>query len=194
MRDVHQPTQRGDEVQRRSDVRYAGPPTSEIRFHLHHLLLAEVSGRVGRWNATLALDLEQPTRSSVEVVIDASSLETGAVERDHHTRSPEFLNIAMYPEIRFRSREIIARDGLERFMIVGDLTIRDVTREVTVLVERYGLSEEPHDHGGALEFTAHTTISRRDFGLRWHDELDRGGLIAGDNVDVEMQVVAQPRH
>jgi len=194
MREAHQPTRGGDEVRRRSDVRYAGPPTSEIRFHLHHLLLAEITGRVGRWTATLALDLEQPTRSSVEIVIDAGSLETGAVERDNHTRSPQFLNIAMYPEIRFRSREIIVVEGFERFMIVGDLTIRDVTREVTVVVERYGLSEEPHDHQGVLEFTAHATISRRDFGLRWHEELDRGGLIASDNVDIEMRVMAQPRH
>jgi polyisoprenoid-binding protein YceI len=179
----------------RADLWHAGPRESEIRFSLKHLGLAEVSGHVGRWSAAITLDVDQPSRSSIDVVVDASSLETGATVRDNHMRSSGFLNIVTYPEIRFRSRQIRSVDDDRRFTVVGDLTIRDVTREVTVAVERQDPSRTIPARAASerkLVFTARASINRQDFGLRWHQELDWGGLIAGDKVDLESRVVARP--
>jgi polyisoprenoid-binding protein YceI len=179
---------------RHTDVWRAGPPGSEIRFVLRHLLFAEISGHVGRWNATLTLDRHEQSLSSVEVVIDAASLESGATERDNHMRSAGFLDVSTYPNIRFRSQAIRATHGDRRFVVVGELTIRDVKREVMLEVRREGVPARlVRAQGGKLIFTARAAISRADFGLRWHEELDRGGLVAGDRVDLEMTIEAQRR-
>src|SRR5262245_16475343 len=81
----------------------AGTPESQIRFRLRHLVVTEISGRAGRWQADLYLDFEQPSRSWVDATVDAASLETGDVERDDHIRSAEFLDVGAFPAIRFRS-------------------------------------------------------------------------------------------
>ena len=168
----------------------AGPPQSEITFTLRHLVFTEIAGRVGRWHASLRLDYTEPTRSSVDVVVDAGSLETGAVERDNHVRSNEFLDIRSFPEIRFRSRQVRRGDGEGRFLVTGDLTIRDVTREVTLLVESPHGGGRP-ERGSTLAFTAHATVDRQEFGLRWNQDLDRGGVIAGDKVDLQIRIEAR---
>jgi polyisoprenoid-binding protein YceI len=175
-----------------TEVWHAGPPGAAIRFALRHFVLAKISGQARRWRATIALDRHHPDRSSVEVVIDAASLETGATERDNHSRSVGFLDVSTYPEIRFRSREIRSTDGDRRFLVVGDLTIRDVTREVVVEVRREGRPDRMASaRKGELAFDARATISRADFGLRWHEELDRGGLVAGDRIELEMTIEAR---
>ena len=169
----------------------AGPPDSEMRFSVRHLVLTEISGLVRRWRATLDVDFDQPTRSRIDVVVDAASLETGAIERDHHIRSVEFLKAWAFPEIRFRSREIRPGDGEGQFLIVGDLTIRDVTLAVTVTAERQGPAGRPAA-GSKLVFAAHAVLDRQAFGLHWNQDLDRGGVVVGDKVDLHVRVVAQP--
>jgi polyisoprenoid-binding protein YceI len=124
------------------------------------------------------------------VVVDAGSLETGTVERDNQIRSPEFLDIRVFPEIGFRSREIRPGNGEGRFVIVGDLTIRDVTREVTVIAERQGPTPPPTGEP-KLVFVAHATVDRQDFGLHWNQDLDHGGIVAGDKVDLQIRIDAR---
>lgn len=167
----------------------AGPPTSEIRFTLRHPTLPEISGRAARWTASFVLDPLHFARSSVEVVVDAASLETGATERDNHARSAEFLDVTTYPKIGFRSREVRLDDDHHRFIVVGALTIRDVTRDVTLVVEN---RERPGRPGPTRAFTIRTSISRSDFGLRWHQEVDTGEPVAGDQVDLEIEIEARP--
>ena len=157
----------------RTQIWHAGPPESEIRFSLRHLVLAEIHGRVGRWNASFTVNHDQPTKSSIDVVIDAASLETGTTERDNHTRSRAFLNVVAFPEIRFRSREIRPRLGNRSLAVIGDLTIRGVTREIELEVHREEEVPLPV-RGETLAFTARASMSRQEFGLRWHEELDRG--------------------
>jgi polyisoprenoid-binding protein YceI len=171
----------------------AGPPTSEIRFVLRHPALQEIAGRAGRWTASFVVDATDFTRSSVNVVVDATSLETGVTERNNQARSAGFLNVTAYPTIVFRSREIRAGDGERRFTVAGDLTIRDITRDVTLEVEhratRGRRAERPEP---TLLFTVRTSIHRSDFGLRWHQEVDTGESVAGDEVDLEMEIEARP--
>lgn len=167
---------------------HAGPRESELRFSLRRLLVTRVSGRVGHWRASCVVDLDQPGRSSIDVVIDAASITTGDAARDAYARSAEFLDVARFPEIRFRSREVRPQPGGRRLKIVGDLTIRDVTREVAVIVDDKGAASL-RSRSPRLVFTGRASISRHDFGLRWYHERDqRAGVIAGDAVDVELDL------
>jgi polyisoprenoid-binding protein YceI len=170
---------------------HAGPRQSRIRFSLRHLIVAKMSGKVVRWRASFIIDPDDPGRSSIDVVIDAASLQTGVTERDRHVRSAEFLDVARFPEIQYRSREVRLQRGNRRFTIIGDLTIRNVTREVPVTIARKGAASQLAQ-AAKLSFTGRATISRRDFGLRWPHERERGaGLMAGDKVDIQLEINAR---
>lgn len=174
----------------RPEIWHAGPRESEIVFSLRQLDGGEISGRVGRWRATFVVDLDQPRRSSIEVIIDAGSLETGGSEGDSQARAEGFLDVARFPEMRFRSHAIHPDEGDRRLTIIGDLTIRDVTREIRLVVEHEGTASlrEPDSK---LSFKGHTSVRRRDFGLRWQQELEGDGLVAVDVVDVDLRVNAR---
>lgn len=163
---------------------------SEIAFKLRHLIVAEIAGFVRRWHGTIAIDPEHLTRSSVQAVLETGSIETGDLERDQHVCSKEFLNVKEFPEIRFNSRSVKQVDG-DHYEIVGDLTIRHATREVTVEVEDLGRTR---DDKGALraKFRAHATVNRQHFGLHWNQDLDTGGVVLGDKVDIKIAVEAAP--
>jgi polyisoprenoid-binding protein YceI len=168
---------------------HAGPPESEIRFALRHLVTAEITGRATRWSATIGIDFEQPSLSSVEVVIDAASLETGTTERDNHVRSAEFLDVRAFPEIRFKSSEV-RTIGHGHYKVAGDLTIRDVTRAVTLEVEEHAPGQSRAE-ADSLSFTAHATIDRQAFGLHWNQDLDVGGIVVGDKIDLRIILEAR---
>lgn len=168
----------------------AGPPESEIRFSLRHFVLSEIKGRVGRWSASVLLDLRQPDRSTVEVVIDAGSFDTGDVERDDQIRSSEFLDARSFPEIRFRSRSIRAEPDARTYVVSGELTIRGVALPLAVTVRR----DEAAAAAGSetLLFTGHAIVDRQEYGLHWNQDLDRGGFVVGDKIDVELRAVLVP--
>jgi polyisoprenoid-binding protein YceI len=168
----------------RTQLWLAGPPTSEIRFSLRHLVVAEIAGRATRWSAKLRFDFEQPNLSAVEVVIDAASLDTGSAQRDEHVRSAEFLDARAFPQLRFESREVRAL-GHGRYEVAGDLTIRDVTRPVTLDVEERPPRAEAAA-GAPLAFTARAAIDRQAFGLHWNQDLDVGGVVVGDKIDLRI--------
>jgi polyisoprenoid-binding protein YceI len=161
---------------------------SRLGFTLRHLVLSQISGEVRKWRATIVIDSEDPSRSSVEAFVDAGSLDTADPERDQHMRSEEFLNVAAFPEMHFRSRRVIPIDT-RRFTVVGDLTIRDVTREVELELDDGG---RERDESGVehATFRAHATINRQDFGLRWNQDLDTGGVVVGDKVDLSLALEA----
>ena len=171
----------------RPELWHAGPRESEILFSLKGLGLAAITGRVGRWRATVVVDLEQPSRYALDVVIDAGSLDTGESDRDDYARSPAFLDVARFPEMRFRSREIGAGDGGQTLTITGDLTIKGVTREVRFVVAQDN-PESLLAGESKLTFKGHISIRRLDFGLRWQDE---PAFAAGDVVDVDLSVSAR---
>jgi len=174
----------------RPELWHAGPRESEILLSLKGLGLAAITGRVGRWRASVVVDLEQPSRYALDVVIDAGSLDTGESARDDYARSSAFLDVARFPEMRFRSREIGAGDGGQTLTITGDLTIKDVTREVRFVVAQ----DDPGSllaGDSKLTFKGHVSIRRLDFGLRWQGEPEGATLAAGDVVDVDLSVSAR---
>src|SRR5512138_328868 len=103
---------------------------SAVHFHVRHMIISKVHGRFAKWSGTLQLDPQDLTRSTVDVRIDAASIDTQVADRDAHLRSPDFLDVAKYPELTFRSRRIEKAGASYR--VVGDLTLHGVTREVAL--------------------------------------------------------------
>ncbi len=161
---------------------------SSVNLTVRHMVISKVRGRFTRWNAKLALDTADLPRSSVDVEIDAASIDTGVADRDNHLRSPDFLDAAKYPSLRYRSRRVEALSP-DRLKVVGDLTIRDVTREVVLDVDYGGQGKDPWGNQRA-GFTATASINRKDFGLTWNQALETGGVLVADRVDIEIELQA----
>ena len=161
---------------------------SGINFSVRHMVVSKVRGRFAVYTGKADLDDGDLTRSSVEATIDASSIDTGAPQRDAHLRSPDFFDVEKYPELRFRSTRIERLEG-ERYRVVGDLTIRDATREVSLDVEYGGRAKDPWGNE-RIGFSARTSLDRKDFGLQWNQVLETGGVLVGDRVEIELEVQA----
>ncbi len=161
---------------------------SGIHFSVRHMVFARVRGRFQGWSGKLELDPADLTRGRVEVEIDAASIDTGVADRDKHLRSPDFLDVERFPRLRFKSTRV-EKTGENRYRVHGELTIRDVTREVVRDAEYGGQARDPWGNQRAA-FTATTSIDRRDFGLEWNQILEAGGVLVGERVDVEIEVQA----
>jgi polyisoprenoid-binding protein YceI len=161
---------------------------SAVNLTVRHMVISKVRGRFAKWNATLALDTADLSRASVAVEIDSASIDTGVADRDAHLRSPDFLDAAKYPTLRYRSRRVEAASR-DRLRVVGDLTIRDVTREVVLDVEYGGQGKDPWGNQ-RVGFTATASLNRKDFGLTWNQALETGGVLVADRVDVEIELQA----
>ena len=161
---------------------------SAVNLTVRHMVISKVRGRFAKWNAKLALDTADLSRWAVEVDIEAASIDTGVADRDAHLRSPDFLDVEKFPALRFRSRRVDPV-GKDRLRVVGDLTIRDVTREVVLDVELGGQGKDPWGNQ-RVGFTASTSLNRKDFGLTWNQALETGGVLVADRVDVEIELQA----
>jgi len=161
---------------------------SGINFSVRHMVVSKVRGRFARYTGTVNLDDSDLTRSSVEAIIDAASIDTGTLQRDEHLKSPDFLDAQKFPELRFRSTRIQKLDDAH-FRLLGELTIREVTREVSLDVAYGGRATDPWGNE-RIGFVATTSLDRKDFGLGWNQALEAGGVLVGDRVDVEIEVQA----
>jgi polyisoprenoid-binding protein YceI len=164
------------------------PNHSRIGFSVRHLVISKVRGHFGSYQAELELDEEDLSRSRVTVEIDAASIDTGVEQRDTHLRSPDFFAAETFPKLRFVSRRV-EKAGKDEYKVIGDLTIRDVTREVTLAVEDGGRARDPWGNDRAA-FAAHLSIDRKAFGLTWNQVLETGGLLVADRVDIELELEA----
>ena len=161
---------------------------SGIHFSVRHMVIAKVRGQFARWSGTVLAQDGDLGRASVDVVIDASSLQTGVADRDTHLQSPDFFDVARFPEITFSGKRVEQLGG-NRLRVFGDLTIRGVTREVVLDVEDAGRTRDPWGNERA-GFAAKTAIDRKDFGLTWNQLLETGGLMVGDRIEIEIEVEA----
>jgi polyisoprenoid-binding protein YceI len=158
-----------------------------VNFSIRHMV-SKVRGRFAKYAGTVDLDDGDITRSLVEATIDASSIDTGTPQRDAHLRSPDFFDVEAFPQLRFLSKRIeTIEEG--RYRVIGDLTIRDVTREVSLDVEYGGRAKDPWGNE-RIGFVAKTAIDRKDYGLTWNQTLEIGGVLVGDRVDIELEVQA----
>jgi len=163
------------------------PAHSGVHFSIRHLV-SKVRGRFAKLSGTIHADEGDLTRSVVEATIDVASVDTGTAQRDAHLRSPDFFDAERFPEIRFRSTRI-EKVSDDRYRVIGQLTIRDVTREVPLDVEHGGRAKDPWGNE-RLGFIAKAAIDRKDFGLQWNQVLETGGVMVGDRVDIELELQA----
>ena len=162
------------------------PAHTIAEFAVRHMVLTTVKGRFRELEATLQIDEAHPENSSVSASVDVASIDTSVADRDAHLRSDDFFNAEKYPRITFRSRRVEVGDD-SHFRLVGDLTIRDVTREVALDGEYEGQIDDPWGNRRAA-FTATTQISRKEFGVRWNQLIESGGAVVSDNVKITLHV------
>jgi polyisoprenoid-binding protein YceI len=163
---------------------------STIEFVAKHMMITTVKGRFAEVEGTVVADEENFTASTVDVTMQAASLDTRSEQRDAHLRSPDFLDVENYPEVTFRSTGL--RGSKESFQLTGDLTIRGTTRPITLDVTFEGEGKDPWG-GTRASFSARGKFDRRDFGLTWNVALETGGILVSNEVkiNIEAQVVAQ---
>jgi polyisoprenoid-binding protein YceI len=161
---------------------------SGIHFSVRHLVIAKVRGQFSRWTGSVQVPDGDFTRASLEVAIDAASIDTGVADRDAHLRSADFLDVERFPELTFTSTQVEPA-GKDRLRVNGQLTIKGVTRDVTLDVEHLGLAKDPWGNERAA-FTARTSVDRREFGLTWNQALETGGVLVGERVDIEIEIQA----
>lgn len=161
---------------------------SSINFHVRHLMVSKVHGRFTAWSGTLELDEQDLTKSRIDVSIDAASIDTKDEKRDAHLRSPDFLEAEKFPAITFKSTQI-TKSSDDEYKVVGDLTIRGVTKQVTLDVEGGGFVKDPWG-GTRTGFSAKTSINRKDFGLTWNVALEAGGFLVADKMDISLEIEA----
>jgi len=168
-------------------VWHIDPRHTLAEFSVRHMMLAKVRGHFTGVSGTIVDADEDPKYSSVKAAIDVTTLVTGDPQRDEHLRSPDFFDVANYPSITFESRRITG--PRQHFTVLGDLTIRGLTREVTLDVKLNGTGTNPMGQTVA-GFTARTEINRKDFGLNWNVALEAGGFLVGDTATIEIELEA----
>lgn len=167
------------------------PAHSFLGFSVKHLVISNTKGEFNDFSGTINLNEDDLTESAVAVTIKVASIDTDEEKRDNHLRSADFFDAETYPEITFKSKRV-EKNG-DDHVLVGDLTIRGVTREVAIPFELNGpikgmRGEKRIGAQGSL------TINRQDFGVSWNRMLDSGGFVVGDDVkiDLEIEAVNQP--
>ncbi len=164
------------------------PAHSIAEFAVRHMMVSTVKGRFGSLEGAIEADEANPLASSVRATIDVASIDTHDEQRDAHLRSDDFFNAEKYPHITFVSKRVERVDD-ENYRVVGDLTIRDVTKEVVLDTEFEGQVRDPYGNQRA-GFTATTQINRGDFGVNFNGVLETGGVIVGDKVKITLHIEA----
>jgi polyisoprenoid-binding protein YceI len=161
------------------------PAHSHLGFSVSHMVVSSVSGRFKDVSGKVLLDEADLTKSSVDIVVKADSLDTDEPKRDEHLRSPDFFDTKKFPTLTFHSTKITR--GGKGYKLIGDLKIRDVSKSVTLdgTVSKSVLGMNNKEIRGA-KFVG--LIKRSDFGLKWNKTLDKGGLAVGDEVTLDIQV------
>lgn len=163
------------------------PSHSRAGFVARYMMLTKVRGHFGGLSGTIHV-ADDPSRSWAEATLEAASIDTADARRDEHLRSPDFLDVERWPELNFRSTSVsVSEDGdLE---LTGDLTIRGVTRPVTLRGEVVGLGSDPWGHRRAM-FSVTGEVDRDDFDITWNQALETGGVLVSKTVGLEIEVSA----
>jgi len=159
---------------------------SNIGFSVRHLVISKTKGDFGDYSGKVVFDGDNLEKGSAEITIQMASIDTDDEDRDKHLRSADFFNVEKYPTMTFKSKEV--RKGEDnKFTMTGDLTIKDVTREVVLKGEFMGIMEDPWGNTRA-GFSAETTINRQDFNVSWNNALQDGSLVVGNDVKIELEI------
>lgn len=162
------------------------PGHAYVGFSGRHLMVATVRGEFEKFSGTVEFDETNLTRSKAEIQIEAASINSRNAQRDEHFKSADFFDVAQYPYIYFKSKQVIMQDA-NHGKLVGDLTIRNITKEVVLDLEYAGVSQTPWNSASA-GFSLRGELNRKDWGLNWNMVLAAGGLVAGDIINLHIDL------
>ncbi|MGH7579679.1 MAG: YceI family protein [Gemmatimonadales bacterium] len=162
---------------------------SSVEFSVKHMMMTTVRGKFREFQGTITADEEHPEGCCVEVEIEAASIDTGTTDRDTHLRSADFFDVERYPRISFTSSGAegdFEKEG-DRFRVPGQLTIRDTTMDIVLDCVYEGRGKDPWDKERA-GFSCTAEIDRRDWGLRWNQAIETGGVLVANRVRISAEV------
>jgi polyisoprenoid-binding protein YceI len=161
-------------------------PHTKVGFQIRHWL-TKVDGRFRDFDGKIAIDRSMPANSSVDVTIQAASIDTGQERRDNHLRSADFFDVEKYPTITFKSSKVVPK-GKDLYEVTGDLTMHGVTKTLVVPVKHTGFLNLGKQEKAGFEIVL--PINRKDFGIVWNRTADQGGVMLGDDVEIDVLVEA----
>jgi len=167
------------------------PNHSLVEFSAKHMMITTVKGRFRDVSGTIRIDDANPSRSTVDVSMSAATIDTGVAQRDQHLVSADFLDAENHKAITFKSKRVegARAESGDEFTVVGDLTIRGTTKEVTLKATYEGQGKDPWG-GQRISFAASGKIDRRDFGLVWNQALETGGILVSNDIKINIEVQA----
>ncbi len=160
-------------------------------FSVRHFMVANVVGLFGKMTGIIYFDPPDVSRLSAEAEIDVTHLSTGSKARDEHLLSPDFLDASKYPKILFKTRSVEAK-GERKGQVIADLTIRGITRPISIEVECFGPVKSPFSGNSCIGFSGVTKINREDYGIVLEYQMEGGGLVVGKEVGITFEVQADP--
>lgn len=160
-------------------------PHSSIGFVVKHMVIAKVRGNFNDFNGIIHFDENNLTAGSAEFTVQMASIDTDNEKRNDHLKSADFFDVEKYPMMTFKSKSVSGNN--ENFQIVGDLTIKDVTKEVTFDCEYFGSIADPWGNTKSA-FSATATINRQDFNVTWNKVIEAGGVVVSDEVKIEIEL------
>jgi polyisoprenoid-binding protein YceI len=165
------------------------PVHSHVGFTVRHMVITKVEGEFKDFaGAITGFDGKNVATGSVDVTIQIPSISTDNNQRDTHLKSPDFFDAAKFPTMTFKSKKIVKGTG-DKFTMIGDLTMKGVTKEVTLDCTFNGTVVDPQGNTRA-GFSATTTINRQDYGVSWNNSLADGGLVVGNDVVIDLEIEA----
>ena len=165
------------------------PDHSVAAFIVRHMMVANVRGQFNKISGTIVFDPDTISLASVEVSINVSGIYTGITKRDDHLRSPDFFDAAKYPAITFRSASVEPKGGAS-FRVIGELTIKDITRTESFDVEYSSAVKSPFGGEVSRGFAASLSVNRQDFGVSWNVPIEEGGFVVGNDIRIMLDVEA----
>jgi len=162
------------------------PSHSEVTFKVKHMMITNVSGSFTEFTVDASTEANDFTKSEVSFTAKATSVNTNSEQRDGHLRSPEFFDSEKFPEIKFKATNYEKVSG-EDYKLSGDLSIKDITKNITLDVEYGGINKDPYGNIKA-GFTVSGKINRKDFGLTWNAALETGGVMLSEEVKINCEI------
>jgi polyisoprenoid-binding protein YceI len=159
---------------------------SYIGFSVTHMMISKVRGTFKSYTGNLNLNTDDFLQSAVDGEIEVASIDTADAKRDEHLRSADFFDVAAFPKIHFRSTGV-ERLGEDRYKVFGTLTMRGISQPISLDVDYAGMMTDPWGNA-KLGFSAYGVLARKDFGLMWNAALDKGGVLVGDLVKLELDI------
>ena len=160
---------------------------SSVEFSVRHMMISKVRGRFEDFEVSVDFDENNPANTTIEATIDVASINTREPQRDGHLKSPDFFDAATYPTMTFKSSRVEKVDA-NHAKLIGDLTIQNVTKPVTLDVEYVGKAKNPFTGSETVGFTANGKISRKEWGMTWNQALETGSIMDGDEVTLHLEV------